>query len=130
MMLQAMASLQNAVLPGLTNTLATAPQSEEQKRATWEQQAIKRLGDTNRLIASSASLLLIEYCPLDLGVQTRDLRKWLPLPFKSTAQLRAKERSAALVALWTQKASLNGNRRKRSRQSRYPPTSEAMRPEL
>src|SRR6201993_4186732 len=34
----------NAVLPGLINTLATAPQSEEQKRATWEQQAIKRLG--------------------------------------------------------------------------------------
>jgi NAD(P)-dependent dehydrogenase (short-subunit alcohol dehydrogenase family) len=35
----------NAVLPGLTNTLATAPQSEEQRRATWEQQAIKRLGE-------------------------------------------------------------------------------------
>lgn len=35
----------NSVLPGLTNTLATAPQSEEQKRATWEQQAIKRLGE-------------------------------------------------------------------------------------
>jgi len=35
----------NAVLPGLTNTLATAPQSEEQKRATWEQQAIKRMGE-------------------------------------------------------------------------------------
>jgi len=35
----------NAVLPGLTNTLATAPQSEEQKRATWEQQAIKRLAE-------------------------------------------------------------------------------------
>lgn len=34
----------NAVLPGLTNTAATAPQSEEQKRATWQQQAIKRLG--------------------------------------------------------------------------------------
>src|SRR5213594_432631 len=34
----------NAVLPGLTNTLATAPQSEEQKRATWKQQAIRRLG--------------------------------------------------------------------------------------
>jgi NAD(P)-dependent dehydrogenase (short-subunit alcohol dehydrogenase family) len=33
----------NAVLPGLTNTLATASQSEEQKRATWEQQAIKRM---------------------------------------------------------------------------------------
>src|SRR5258708_3165748 len=35
----------NSVLPGLTNTLATAPQSEEQKRTTWEQQAIKRLGE-------------------------------------------------------------------------------------
>src|SRR6267378_4150055 len=34
----------NAVLPGLTNTQATAPQSEAQKRATWEHQAIKRLG--------------------------------------------------------------------------------------
>jgi NAD(P)-dependent dehydrogenase (short-subunit alcohol dehydrogenase family) len=34
----------NAVLPGLTNTQATAAQSEEQKRATWEHQAIKRLG--------------------------------------------------------------------------------------
>jgi NAD(P)-dependent dehydrogenase (short-subunit alcohol dehydrogenase family) len=35
----------NAVLPGLTNTTAIAPQSEEQKRSTWEQQAIKRLGE-------------------------------------------------------------------------------------
>ena len=35
----------NAVLPGLTNTLATAPQSEDEKRATWQQQAIKRLGE-------------------------------------------------------------------------------------
>ena len=35
----------NAVLPGLTNTVAIAPQSDEQKRATWEQQAIKRLGE-------------------------------------------------------------------------------------
>jgi NAD(P)-dependent dehydrogenase (short-subunit alcohol dehydrogenase family) len=35
----------NAVLPGLTNTMATAPQSGDQKRATWEQQAIKRLGE-------------------------------------------------------------------------------------
>jgi NAD(P)-dependent dehydrogenase (short-subunit alcohol dehydrogenase family) len=34
-----------AVLPGLINTLATAPQSDEQKRATWEQQAIKRMGE-------------------------------------------------------------------------------------
>src|SRR5882672_1255703 len=35
----------NAVLPDLTNTVAIAPQSEEQKRSTWEQQAIKRLGE-------------------------------------------------------------------------------------
>ena len=35
----------NSVLPGLTNTLATAPQPDEMKRATWEQQAIKRLGE-------------------------------------------------------------------------------------
>jgi 3-oxoacyl-[acyl-carrier protein] reductase len=35
----------NSVLPGLTNTLATAAQSEEQKSGTWEQQAIKRLGE-------------------------------------------------------------------------------------
>jgi NAD(P)-dependent dehydrogenase (short-subunit alcohol dehydrogenase family) len=35
----------NAVLPGLTDTSATASQSEEQKRATWGQQAIKRLGN-------------------------------------------------------------------------------------
>jgi len=35
----------NAVLPGLTNTLARALQSQDQKRATWEQQAIKRLGE-------------------------------------------------------------------------------------
>ena len=35
----------NAVLPGLTNTPATAGQSDEQKQATWGQQAIKRLGE-------------------------------------------------------------------------------------
>jgi len=35
----------NAVLPGLTNTTAIASQSDEMKRATWEQQAIKRLGE-------------------------------------------------------------------------------------
>src|ERR1700732_1646871 len=35
----------NSILPGLTNTLAIAPQSEEQKRSTWEQQAIKGLGE-------------------------------------------------------------------------------------
>ncbi len=35
----------NVVLPGLINTLATAGQTAEQKRDTWGQQAIKRLGE-------------------------------------------------------------------------------------
>lgn len=35
----------NAVLPGLTNTQAITSQPDEMKRATWEQQAIKRLGE-------------------------------------------------------------------------------------
>jgi NAD(P)-dependent dehydrogenase (short-subunit alcohol dehydrogenase family) len=35
----------NAVLPGLINTQATVGQPDEMKRATWEQQAIKRLGE-------------------------------------------------------------------------------------
>lgn len=35
----------NALLPGLINTQATAAQPDEQKRSTWEQQAIKRLGE-------------------------------------------------------------------------------------
>jgi 3-oxoacyl-[acyl-carrier protein] reductase len=35
----------NVVLPGLTNTQATADQSEERKRDTWSQQAIKRLAE-------------------------------------------------------------------------------------
>ena len=35
----------NAVLPGLTNTKAVASQSDEMKRETWGQQAIKRLGE-------------------------------------------------------------------------------------
>jgi 3-oxoacyl-[acyl-carrier protein] reductase len=39
----------NAVLPGLTNTAANAAQSEAQKRATWEQQAIKRIGEPQDL---------------------------------------------------------------------------------
>jgi 3-oxoacyl-[acyl-carrier protein] reductase len=49
----------NAVLPGLTNTLATAPQSEEQKRGTWEQQAIKRLGEPEDM--TGAILFLTSY---------------------------------------------------------------------
>src|SRR5262249_14152672 len=35
----------NAVLPGLTNTQEIGTQSEVQRRSTWEQQAIKRLGE-------------------------------------------------------------------------------------
>ena len=35
----------NSVLPGLINTLATVSQSDEQKRGTWGQQAIQRLGE-------------------------------------------------------------------------------------
>jgi NAD(P)-dependent dehydrogenase (short-subunit alcohol dehydrogenase family) len=35
----------NAVLPGLTRTLAIADQPDDMQRATWEQQAIKRLGE-------------------------------------------------------------------------------------
>src|SRR6266481_3539445 len=46
----------NAVLPGLINTLATAPQSDEQKRATWEQQAIKRLGEPEDVVGAILSL--------------------------------------------------------------------------
>jgi NAD(P)-dependent dehydrogenase (short-subunit alcohol dehydrogenase family) len=42
----------NSVLPGLTNTLATAAQSEEQKRGTWEQQAIKRLGEPGDVVGA------------------------------------------------------------------------------
>ncbi len=46
----------NSVLPGLTNTLTIAPQSEEQKRGTGEQQAIKRMGQPEDI--SGAVLLL------------------------------------------------------------------------
>jgi NAD(P)-dependent dehydrogenase (short-subunit alcohol dehydrogenase family) len=35
----------NAVLPGMTNTLAATSRYEEKKRSTWEQQATKRLGE-------------------------------------------------------------------------------------
>jgi NAD(P)-dependent dehydrogenase (short-subunit alcohol dehydrogenase family) len=35
----------NSVLPGLTHTTAIASQPDEVQRATWEQQAIKRLGE-------------------------------------------------------------------------------------
>jgi 3-oxoacyl-[acyl-carrier protein] reductase len=41
----------NAVLPGLTNSQAIGPQSEEQKRATWEQPAIKRRGEPEDISA-------------------------------------------------------------------------------
>jgi 3-oxoacyl-[acyl-carrier protein] reductase len=46
----------NAVLPGLTYTQAIGPQSEKQRRSTWEQQAIKRLGEPEDI--TGAILLL------------------------------------------------------------------------
>ena len=46
----------NAVLPGLTNTPATAGFTEEQKRSTWEGQAIKRLGETRDITGAVAFL--------------------------------------------------------------------------
>lgn len=49
----------NAVLPGLIKTQATAPQSEEQKRATWAQQAIKRMGEPGDV--TGAILFLTSY---------------------------------------------------------------------
>jgi NAD(P)-dependent dehydrogenase (short-subunit alcohol dehydrogenase family) len=42
----------NSVLPGLTNTQASALQSEEQERSTWEQQAIKRLGEPGDVVGA------------------------------------------------------------------------------
>ena len=42
----------NSVLPGLTNTQATATHSDEQKRGTWEQQAIKRLGEPGDVVGA------------------------------------------------------------------------------
>src|ERR1700740_3236053 len=35
----------NSVLPGLTNTSATASQPDDMKQETWSQQAIKRIGE-------------------------------------------------------------------------------------
>jgi NAD(P)-dependent dehydrogenase (short-subunit alcohol dehydrogenase family) len=44
------------VLPGLTNTAAIAPQSEEQKRSTREQQAIKRMAEPGDITGAILSL--------------------------------------------------------------------------
>ena len=46
----------NAVLPGLTNTSAIALQPDEMKRETWEQQAIKRLGEPQDITGAVAFL--------------------------------------------------------------------------
>lgn len=46
----------NALLPGLTRTPATASQPEEQKRSTWEQQAIKRLGEPEDIAGAALFL--------------------------------------------------------------------------
>jgi len=47
----------NGVLPDFTNTFAIAPQSEEQKRAIWEQQAIKRMGENPDDVTGSVLFL-------------------------------------------------------------------------
>ena len=40
----------NAVLPGLTNTPATQAQTEEQRRATWQGQAIQRFAEPDDIV--------------------------------------------------------------------------------
>jgi 3-oxoacyl-[acyl-carrier protein] reductase len=40
----------NAVLPGLTHTVATEAQGEEQRRATWQTQAIQRFAEPEDII--------------------------------------------------------------------------------
>ncbi|WAC48230.1 SDR family NAD(P)-dependent oxidoreductase [Asticcacaulis sp. SL142] len=40
----------NAVLPGLTHTVATEAQGEEQRRATWQTQAIKRFAEPEDIV--------------------------------------------------------------------------------
>jgi 3-oxoacyl-[acyl-carrier protein] reductase len=59
----------DAVLPGLTNTLATAPQSEEQRRATWEQQAIKRMEEPEDV--TGAVLFLKRRCGVHYWASNR-----------------------------------------------------------
>jgi 3-oxoacyl-[acyl-carrier protein] reductase len=46
----------NAVLPGITNTAATAPMPEEAKRAVWQQQAIQRFADPDDISGPVAFL--------------------------------------------------------------------------
>ncbi|MFZ6676182.1 SDR family NAD(P)-dependent oxidoreductase [Undibacterium sp. Xuan67W] len=40
----------NAVLPGLTNTVATQAQGEEQRKATWQGQAIQRFAEPEDIV--------------------------------------------------------------------------------
>ena len=40
----------NAVLPGLTHTVATEAQGEEQRRATWQAQAIQRFAEPEEIV--------------------------------------------------------------------------------
>ena len=40
----------NAVLPGLTHTPATDAQGEEQRRATWQSQAIQRFAEPEDIV--------------------------------------------------------------------------------
>lgn len=40
----------NSLLPGLTNTVATIAQGEEQRRATWSTQAIQRFAEPEDIV--------------------------------------------------------------------------------
>lgn len=40
----------NSLLPGLTNTIATLAQGEEQRRATWQTQAIQRFAEPEDIV--------------------------------------------------------------------------------
>jgi len=55
----------NAVLPGITNTAATAPMPKEAKRAVWQQQAIPRFADPDDISGPVAFL-----CGEDAGFIT------------------------------------------------------------
>src|ERR1700740_2150367 len=60
----------NVVLPGLTNTQAIGPQSEEQKRSTWEQQAIKRLGEPEDITGAILFLNKKSFCRVGASTST------------------------------------------------------------
>ena len=77
----------NAVLPGLTNTQAIAPQSEDQKRSTWEQQAIKRLGEPGDI---TGAVLFLTSDDAAFITGQADRRGWRSVSHRLTRNARAK----------------------------------------